>query len=238
MAGCNKQAGQAWVEALLVLAALASLWLGIAWVGRLQDVALQLSNASRHAAFAHAHQGLSAPKLEPWVDAVWHRARRTWSTRQGDPFLVDARPSSPLRLELSPKPWREPGVLQTDRLRDELALGDGRLWRADVQVTTRGTTGAGLELYDFDRWALSLRRHTAILRGAGAASDDAAVQRVLGGSATAWRDLAARTRAAGERAERALRDLDGAWGRGLPSWDWLSPWASSIPWNHLGRGLP
>src|SRR5690606_21491129 len=44
--------GQAMAEALVVLLALLSVWAGLAWLARYQDMALQTSHASRFAVFS------------------------------------------------------------------------------------------------------------------------------------------------------------------------------------------
>ncbi|MGA0584480.1 MAG: TadE family protein, partial [Castellaniella sp.] len=149
-----EQGGQALVETLVVLVALGSLWLGIAWLGRLQDVGLQLAHASRRAAFAHAHQGLAPEVLEPggdgYLDAPGHR----WRTRRDQGFLAE-----PARLDVEPlgamtgRQAGEPEAAASD-LHRELRLGDPRVWRASARARTAGqasTTGA---LHDFDHLRL------------------------------------------------------------------------------------
>ncbi len=151
-----QQGGQALVETLVVLTVLGSLWLGIAWLGRLQDVGLQLAHASRRAAFAHAHQGLAPAALgragDAYLDAPGHR----WRTRQGQDFLGD---EARLNLaSLGAMTGRQAGdpVAGSADLRRELRLGDPTVWRAVARVETAGavdTTGA---LHDFDRLGLGL----------------------------------------------------------------------------------
>lgn len=227
------QAGQALVETLAVLAVLGSLWLGIAWLGRLQDAALQLAHASRRAAFAHAHQGLAPEALgsggDGYLDATGHR----WRTRRGSNLLAED-----VHLALEPggaAAGRQPGdaVAGAADLRRELRLGDSTVWRAVARVQSAGEDGTTGALSDFDHLGLDLRRHTAILRGDGAAADDAGAQSTLAGSPRAWSDAAAASRAAGQGALGRIGRVDSAWGRALPDWDWVGPWATAVPRLHL-----
>ena len=227
------QSGQALAEALIVLIVLGSLWVGIAWLGRLQDVSLQLAHASRYAAFAEAHQGRDDTAMHtviaPYVDAPGHR----WQTRQGLDFLAQdlALAWQPVGEPQGPQPG-DPMAAAAD-LRRELQLGDPVVWRVAARVRTAGhDTTAGL-LADFDHLGLSLNRQTAILRGDGAAQGDAQVQAILAGSARAWGDAAAQSRHAGETIFRHAGGVDVAWGRAVPAWNWIDAWTGSVPRPHL-----
>lgn len=227
------QGGQALVEALVALAVLGGLWLGIAWLGRLQDAGLQLAHASRRAAFAHAHQGLAPEALEPggdgYLDAPGHR----WRTRRDLGFLA-----GPARLDVEPlgamagRQAGDPEAAAPD-LRRELRLGDPRVWRASARARTAGQASTTGSLRDFDHLGLDLRRHTAILSGDGAAEGDAEVQSILAGSTRVWSAAASTSRTTGRAALGRLGGVDAAWGRVLPDWDWMGPWAGSVPRPHL-----
>ena len=227
------QHGQALAEALIVLAVLGSLWAGIAWLGRLQDVGLQLAHASRHAAFAHAHQGLVPTALPAiagiYLDAPGHR----WNTRQGHAFLADA--GTVEVTSAGPQGGLQPGVPVAGAagLRGELLLGDSTVWRLVARAQTTGDQIPQGGLADFDRLPLRLVRQTAILRGTGAAAGDADVQTILAGSARAWGDAAASSHAAGDTILDRAGGVDAAWGRPLPDWNWISPWTGSVPRPHL-----
>lgn len=228
-----QQGGQALVEALVVLVVLGSLWLGIAWLGRLQDVGLQLAHASRRAAFAHAHQGLAPEALDAGVDGYLDAPGHRWRTRQGQDFLAAA-----VRLDLESlgaMAGRQAGdpVAGAADLRRELRLGDPAVRRAVARVRTAGGASTTGSLLDFDRLGLDLRRHTAILSGDGAAAGDADVQSVLAGSPRAWGSAASASRTAGQAVLGRLRSVDAAWGRALPDWDWTGPWTGSVPRPHL-----
>ncbi len=228
-----EQGGQALVETLVVLAALGSLWLGIAWLGRLQDIGLQLAHASRRAAFAHAHQGLAPGALGPGGDGYLNAPGHRWRTRRGQGFLAE-----PAYLDIEPlgdmtgRQAGDPGAAASD-LRRELRLGDPRVWRAGARVRTAGGISSTGSLLDFDHLGLDLRRHTAILSGDGAAAGDGEVQSILAGSARAWGATASASRAAGRAALDRLGGVDAAWGRVLPDWDWVDSWTGSVPRPHL-----
>lgn len=230
------QRGQAVAEALAVLLALGSLWVGVLWLGRVQDAALQLSHDSRRAAFAHAHQEMSPAGLA----AAWAARPSDGATqrldRRGAPLLAAAPPP---RVEPLPGAIvRGPGdpYPGASVLRQDLALGDAALWRAEAGAQTRGVAQPTGALWDVDLRALSPRRQTVILRGAGAATGDASVQAVLGASGQAWARQARSSRAAGRQAAQRLQGVDEAWGRALPDWDWLSPWTAAVPAPHLHPG--
>lgn len=227
------QNGQALAESLAVLGVLGSLWVGIAWLGRLQDIGLQLSHASRRAAFAHAHQGMVMADLPEPVSGYARAPGHIWQTRQGNPLLSAG---VWVRLDASARvPEYRPGdpVAGAAGLRQELALGLDFVWLARTGAYTTGLERTRRQLSDIDRPALSLQRHTAILSGTGAAAGDGAVQATLADSPRAWSGLADASRAAGSQADRRLRGVDEAWGRPRPTWDWLSSWAGQVPARHL-----
>ncbi|MHA3902670.1 hypothetical protein ACTPOE_03625 [Castellaniella sp. WN] len=228
-----QQGGQALVETLAVLIVLGSLWLGIAWLGRLQDIGLQLAHASRRAAFAHAHQGLPPEALASGGDGYLDAPGHLWRTRRGRSFLAG---SAHLEVEsLGPATGRQAGdpVAGAADLRRELRLGDPTVWRAGARGRTAGDASTTGSLPDFDRLGLDLRRHTAILSGDGAAADDADAQSTLAASPRAWDAAASASRAAGRAVLGRLRDVDAAWSRALPDWDWIGPWTGSVPSPHL-----
>lgn len=241
----ENQSGQALAEALVVLGALASLVAGITWLGRLQDVGLQLTHASRRVAFAHAHQGLPEDVL-PAAASIYSSARgHSWAARQGTALLRPADPASraaaaPFALEMraTPAPERQVGdpLSGAAQWRTELGLGDGWVWRIRTEAHTDGRLGVTGRLGDFDRLALRLHRAAAILRGSGAAADDADVQRVLANSERAWGSRASASLRAGREVQQRLRGVDAAWQRAQPDWDWLSPWAGQVPQVHLTSG--
>lgn len=224
------QRGQALAESLLVLGVLAALVVALTWLGRLQDLGLQLAHASRHAAFAHAHQG--ADDVFAGVREHFAAPGHAWGARSG---ALLAEPVAIAVESVAPAPVPAPGdpVAAASQWRAELALGDPPVWRATASAQTAGEESTTGKLRDFDGLGLALRRHTSILHGSGAAPGDAEVQQRLAGSAHAWRDLADVSRQYGREAQQRLQDLDAAWGRRQPTWDWLSSWAGEVPQPYL-----
>lgn len=228
-----RQLGQSTVEALVALAVLAGMVAAIAWLGRLQDISLQMGHVSRHAAFGFAHQGLAHADLATGTQAQMQAPGRHWHTRQGKSMLqgdlllqVDSSSLAPARQAGDP-------VSKASAMRSELQLGDAAVWQVQVRVRTAGQAVTGNKLHDFDQLALGLARHTAIMRGSGAASSDHAAQSILGNSRHVWKSQADQTMQTGQGITARLADIDAAWGRPGISWDWLNPWTGWVPQNHL-----
>ncbi|HEX7388359.1 MAG TPA: hypothetical protein VF285_13930 [Castellaniella sp.] len=233
--GSQLQRGQSVVEALLALAVLGSLSLAIAWLGRLQDVALQAQHASRRIAFAQSHQGLGPARLASGVDGYLETPGHAWRDRQGHALLVENdQPGAKhaVRLwntEAVPSVQVGDPVVGANRWRHELQLGEEGVWRADVSLRTQAADVSARTLRDFDRLGLSLHRHTAILQGSGAAASDIQAQDRLSASPQAWDKLAAGSRKQGQTVQRQMHQVDSAWGRSQPEWDWTSRWADEVP---------
>ncbi len=227
------QRGQALAEALMVLAALGCLWLAVAWLGRLQDIGLHLAHASRRLAFAHAHQGLAPQDLATDGPFQMGAAGPHWHNRQGQDLLPAG-----VQLDLGALarvPARQVGdpVAGAGELREQWQLGDPSVWRAGATAVTLGQSAPRGDLRDFDQLQLTLQRHTAILRGSGAATGDAQVQSTLGSSQRAWARWASASRAAGQRIQEGMQPVDAAWGRPGLTWNWIDPWAAWVPQTHL-----
>lgn len=77
------QAGQAVVEALICLLALAVLWVAIAWLGRLQDLGTHALHAARYAAFGAAREFRDAA-MHAAPAAVFRLPNAQWVDRQGN----------------------------------------------------------------------------------------------------------------------------------------------------------
>lgn len=229
------QRGQALVEALAALGVLASLCLGIAWLGRTQDAALQLSHASRQAAFAWAHQGDQEAGLSAQAVADGLAPGQRGRTRSGAELLPDG---VDVRFDaLAAWSGRRPGgsIPGAADVRRELRLGDETLWRIQARARTAGQDQVSGGLRDFDDQALFLQRHVAIMRGSGAAAGDAAVQDTLGDSERVWGRAARASRAAGGDVAARVHGVDAAWVRERPHWDWIGPWTARVPERHLQR---
>ncbi|MFA5662785.1 hypothetical protein [Castellaniella sp.] len=229
----HAQAGQALAEALLALGVLGSLWVAIGWLGQLQDIRQQLDHASRHAAFAFAHQGLAPASIEAQAQQDMAGPGHVWQTRDGL-----ARISGTAALHLgqtgSPAPVQigDPAAV-AKALRRELHLGDEQPWAARISLATRGRPSVLGTLADFDLSGLRFQRHTAIARGSGAAQADAEVHEILAQSQAAWRTMADSSRTAGYAVAQRMAGVDQAWSRAQPEWDWLASWAGRLPARYL-----
>ncbi|MDN5841864.1 MAG: hypothetical protein L0H54_00230 [Alcaligenaceae bacterium] len=123
-------------------------------------------------------------------------------------------------------------------VRQDLVLGDPRIWVASVHVETNGEHQPGLGLGAFDRYRLGLDRHTAIMRGTGASDSDSATQQRIAQAHSVWTQYADRSIALGQQVTERMQAVDAAWGRPEVSFDWLQPWVGRVPARHLDRGAP
>ena len=238
------QRGQALIEGLVVLLLLLSFWVGIAWLGRIQDMALQAQHASRYSAFSATRNPVGHP-IEEIRDHFFSGPAHQWSDRKGDAVLRTGQPEVTLHLDQAARldVHSQPGANGTAvaRLRDEWHIEDGGVLRSVVRVAPRtnentdpASAAAVAGLAYFDRAYPTMSRQVSILVDAAHASDDAATQWRVSESKTAWGDTAAQSHALGSRVDAAMGAIDAGWGRGRPQWDWLSPWAGYVPARHIG----
>lgn len=228
----HAQSGQAVVEGLVVLGVLSSLWLGVAWIGRLQDVALQAGHTSRYQAFALGHQAQVFERLNA---EVLHG--QSGYTRQGGAFLnAEATRSTAVQDEREPTIQIGGGSPVAAAARQDLQLGDSRVWVVSAHRQTAGADQSGTDLQNFDRHRLGIHRHTAIMRGSGAAVSDGAAQERLAQADSVWAHQARHSGELGERVSARMRAVDAAWGRADFAPDWLTPWTGWVPAQHLSTG--
>lgn len=238
------QQGQALVEGLVVLLALISLWLGISWLARFQDMALQASHASRYAAFAlsrNPDETVESDVRQHYFSGPAHQ----WSDRRGKRLLspgldeVVLQPSRQTALANVAQPGG--AVLYAQALRQDWRLEDAGVLAAQLSVAPRLSLvpqeqvlpADGLSYFDQQR--LVLRRHTAILTDAGHAADDIATQQTVANSSLAWGNSANSSYARGKKIASAMTAVDAAWNRTEPVFDWLGPWSGRVPEAHLGN---
>ncbi|WP_454690830.1 hypothetical protein [Achromobacter aloeverae] len=135
-------------------------------------------------------------------------------------------PAHTVERHASPAGFSLPGGAAAAGLRRDWRMArDGLLTAyAGARAVRQGTgTGAGL-----------LRRHTALIGGAGHAAGDREAQDLIAANRAAWRRAADPTRRAGRRVAAALARIDAGWGRAAPDFDWLSRWADLVPEERLG----
>lgn len=241
----QRQSGQGLLEGLIVLLALLSVWVAIAWIARWQDMGLQASHASRFAAFSSTrHSGLLP--IESIRTHFFSGPAHQWADRTGSQLLSPERGEVSLTInryrELSST--AQPGGNSSDvvQLRKEWEIEDAGIVSAVVsvsaqaprQVTVEKTDSLKIGLAQFDDNYPILSRYTAILTGAGHATEDLGVQDRVASSSFAWNDTASRSYALGRRIEAVMSKVDNGWGRPKPQFDWLSPWSGAVPQRHLG----
>jgi hypothetical protein len=240
----QRQRGQGLLEGLVVLLVLLSAWVAIAWIARWQDMALQATHASRFAAFSSTRHPDSMP-IEPIRKHFFSGSAHQWTDRAGRELLSPERGEVSLIVnryrELSSS--AQPGGSERDavQLRKEWAIEDAGIVSAVVRVAPQTLLGTApgktdslkIGLDQFDEHYPVLSRHTAILSGAGHASDDLDTQSRIASSVFAWSDSASRSYTLGRRVSSVMSKVDNGWGRPSPQFDWLSPWNGAVPDRHL-----
>jgi hypothetical protein len=212
-AAANQERGQACVEVLLGAIVLLTLWLAIAWIGRLQHRGLSADQASRQAAF-------SAAQGQPERHSAL--AERT---------LQYARLAS------------QPGFLaiggggaNATTLRRDWHIDDEGLLRVSASIVIdthkscmpRPTDGNGRMQFDPAIW-----RHTLLVTGDGHAAGDLPTQTLLERSYVGWQQAYNKSRAAANHVKSRLTPLDEPWNRPSLQTNWLAAWSDLIPENHL-----
>jgi hypothetical protein len=251
--------GQSLVEALLGLLVLGSLFVLIPLLGRIQDLALQSTFASRYAAFSLASYDVNDAVLHDEVTARFFGlgVQRWLSLGMGN--MVDAAGENIDVLTVADGPGGLDARAQiggTDNqsgtLREELLFRDKGASTSHVSVrprlATRPQNGlgnpSGAQLMGLQEWAamkLTVAGSLSLLTDAGQASGDDAVQASIAASDHAWRLAASRSVEAGKSANAALRPLDKPWDRPDVDFDWLRPWTALVPADRLrasGQGAP
>lgn len=239
--GCS-QCGQAAIEALVSLLVLGVLWVGVSWLGRIQDMALHASHASRHAAFMAARQEHGTP-VSTVLAGAFHAQIHQWRDRKGQALQSSVYPDIDIRFQRSedtlPAGKDTPHGPQLMQLRNDWLNVDERVLTAHVSlvplISTEQdeATGSLLKLHQFDASYPLIRRQTSILTGAGHASDDLSVADRIANSALAWSGPADQAYRLGRRVASVGARVDAGWNRPEPVFDWLRPWAEELPSHHL-----
>ncbi|HEY9280377.1 MAG TPA: hypothetical protein VIP51_09925 [Eoetvoesiella sp.] len=236
--------GQALLEGLIALLVLLSLWVAIAWLARFQDMALQASHASRFAAFSLTRN----PDYQPIADVHQHYFSGTahqWADRRGRQLLSPGRTEISLLINrshvLSVNARPGGNVRDAMQLRSDWLVEDSGIVSAVVRaapVSPSRSTPAGLDplklgLRYFDSSYPVMSRHTSILAGAGHASSDADTQLRVANSDLGWHASANQSYSLGRQIAERMENVDRAWDRPKPRFDWLDTWAGETPGHHL-----
>lgn len=246
------QRGQALVEALVAMLAMAVLWVGLNWLGHYQDMALSTAHASRHAAFlATRIESSHLQSDEPGSDRVkryFTGEAHRWSDRRAARLLnPDAALHASWRRDRQVSTEAQPGTTApyAATLRKDWSLEDQGIVQASVRLDfddrprpVNNHDGL-LGLAVFDKAYPTLRRSTYILAGAGHAVSDSAVQEQVAASRLAWAAAHEMSSGAGSAVAGRAAVVDAGWGRGEPQFDWLQPWSGYVPAhlieNHEGK---
>lgn len=226
------QKGQAIIESLILLLVLATIFLAIMWLGRLQDIGLQLNHASRHNAFKLAYQKMY---LSADNSAVNYLQTNKWLSRNGSSLINNASFSINITNN-NPYLYTHKKFINSLELIDELNLSDKLIWQSKAIANTGNLSKGFNSLAKFDLQKLQINRFTSIMRAPNTISDDRQVQLNLANSPSAWANQANYSINLGKQVSSRLQGIDQAWARDLPKWDWLGSWLSKLPKRHLNQG--
>lgn len=239
------QSGQAALEALVSMLALAVLWVGVAWLGRIQDIALQASHAARYSAFMTTRQDTDTPEVEVSL-ASFEGVGNQWSDRRGvalqssvyQDISVNFARASPM----APHVQIGGADRNITQLRQDWNSADKGILSAQVSLVPRTVSehdddSSLLKLHQFDQSYPRISRHTSIMTGSAHSSNDASAAKQIENSELAWSRTAGNSYRLGRRVDTVASRIDAGWGRPRPIFDWLHPWAEHVPGHHL-RPLP
>jgi len=229
----RRNEGQALTEGVVVMAALLLLWVMSGWLIRLQDLALQASNASRYAAFDLARQAnTDHVQFAASPHVYFSGLGQQWRDLRGRSWLANERAVRLSGQLGTPLPeLAQPGGANAlaSTLRLQWALADTGV--REVTVTVAPKTGiANQPEY--------LQRQAFIAVNAGHASDDGHVVRRVRASGLAWAETEQASRHVGLSMGARLQPLDDPWSRPEPTFDWLKPWQHNVPSLHLQDHAP
>lgn len=235
-------AGQALVELLVAMLALLLLWAATAWLGRLQDIALQAGHAARHLAFSAVRQkegDWGGLVRAAYFDGLQHR----WMDRRGQSLL------KPEEQGVAAQVSRLDGLLaaaqpggassQAGQLRNDWQVSDNGVVHASVRIAFQNALkpvagpawGDGLRA--MDSILPSIHRHAYILEGAGHADDDISTRQRLEQANMPWARAATASYGLSGRVSGFMEAVDRPWGRANPGSDWLTRWQEWLPQNHI-----
>lgn len=200
----RRQAGQALVEALLLLPLMGLLVWAVSWVGGLQFSAQQMSQLSRKAAMAGAlGKPLGQPLGQPLVPQESRNGARLTQRTYALTGVVAPR------LAALQQEWFGHGL---------------QLLSVHARAPSWRGQAAGV---------LPITRHTHVAVGAGHAYGDTDATRRIDHAPTPWRRAERDSLTAAQRVDALARRMDGPWGRPSLQTDWLSPWADVVPTERL-----
>lgn len=239
------QSGQAALEALVSMLALAVLWVGVAWLGRIQDVALQASHGARYAAFMATRHDTDTPEVGVRLTS-FEGVGNQWSDRRGEALQSSVYQDISVNFARG-SPMAVQDQIGGDgrnltQLRQDWDSADKGVISAQVSLVPRNVSehdddSSLLNLHQFDHSYPRISRHTSIMTGSAHSGNDASAADRIADSDLAWSRPARNSYRLGRRVDTVASSVDGGWGRPRPVFDWLQPWAERVPEHHL-RPLP
>ena len=234
------QGGQALAEGMVAMLVLIALSGGIAWLFRLQDMALQATHTSRALAFEYVRNP-QAPDVSSTPLRIFHNEQR-WNTRHGNSMLesdsmltnlssdtTDEQGNGfwPKLMPVAARPWRELGLPDEGIVTASVAVhlqNEDSLEIAGVFLQAAAKAGDPIHVP-----TLSFVRQTSILAYAGHGQHHQQTQQRIAQSDSLWRAAADRSQSWGKRVAGLLEPVDAPWNRVPPNFDWLLPWADRVP---------
>lgn len=237
----GQQAGQAVVEAGIVLSMLLLLWFAISWVAGLQDIGLAAQHAGRHAAFMHS-RGAPGDMRFAVRKHYFYGPAHQWSSIDGGTLFDTVADEPQLHIDsgVALPDYAQPGgeASHAASLRHGWALQDSGITTAQVSVATRASRHlsavSSVDAPDDVMGASwTLRRHTSVLTNGGHAQNDTAVQERVAASGPGWTNSAQASYGLAQRITDRMGAVDAGWTRPLPLMDWLGAWEGAVPDSHL-----
>jgi len=216
------QRGQALAESLVAFIAIIALWHAVAWLARVQDLALQASHAARFGAFAAARDPALRTSDAPDMQFFMGQQRQ-WTDTKGQGLLAFAYDAPTLKIES--------GRALPQAAQPGLDHDESQTLRDQWGVSDPGVVVAGLTLRPADvqmGWP-RLHRELAIAVDAGHAGSDIDAARRIRLSALGWSKAVNTSVQLGKQVTSGAKGVDAAWGRALPDFDWLTPWTTDVP---------
>jgi len=226
----TNEAGQALVEGVLMLGAMALFFMAAGVIGRYGDLRMTAEHFLQYQLFDQARypdprlldRGTldnAAAVLAPWRDA----RGALWLPEQEMPLYVHLNTADAQagRASLA-EAW-------------QASLRDTSMARLDVTQALRLAPGLHLsvvsQLPDF-----ALRR--SLYRGTGYALDEAYASSVLAASEPLWKRLQTRHASSFLSSASRLSGIDAGWSRAVPGRDWIRPIEKQVPEDRLLRRVP
>lgn len=199
-----RQRGQAMVEMLVVMGAILMLFWGLLWLQRWQQIKLQTQHHAALQAFKFSHSHELSQEQKGLTTAY---LAGLYSP------IAHQEHTERQALGLMPAQHDFLNLAQQEGL-----LGATQRWR--FSSTAQGD-------------GMQLQSQTSIWVGAAHAKDDEQAIARLEASTSLWKYAQQNSVVAIKTLSPLLTPVDAAWGRKVPSTDWLRPWQESVPARHM-----